>query len=113
MTTGLAVLENYRCLEVRVLMNLTAKNASAMREGILSAWEERGRPGPLILDLAGVRRIDSAGVGALLMVSHQAEDAGVALRIRGLQKSPRRLLERTALSGLFQPAEQRASVTSA
>jgi anti-anti-sigma factor len=113
MTTGLAVLEDYRCLEVRVLTDITVRNAASIREGILSAWEERGRPGPLILDLAGVRHIDSAAVGALLAVSNHVEDAGISLFIRGLQKSPRRLLERTVLSGLFQVAGERASASTA
>ncbi len=113
MTTGLAVLENHRCLEVRVLTDVTVRNAAAIRNGILSAWEERGRPGPLILDLAGVHHIDSSGVGALLVVSHHAEDAGVPIFIRGIHRSPRRMLERTTLSGLFQPASKGASAGSA
>ena len=99
---GLAVLDNHRSLEVRVLTNLMARNAIAIRNGILAAWEWRGKPGPLILDLAGARRIDSSGVGALLEISHHAEDAGVILVIQGLQEGPRRMLERTGLGALFQ-----------
>ena len=112
-TAGLAVLDDHRCLEVRVLTDLTVRNATGIRNGILSNWEERGRPGPLILDLAGVQRIDSSGAGALLDVWHRTEDAGISLIIRGLRKSPRRLLERTGLGGLFQIGAARARAETA
>jgi len=107
-TVGLAVIDNHRWLEVRVLTDLTVRNATAIRNGILAAWEWRGKPGPLILDLAGSRRIDSTGVGALLELSHRAEDARVALIIQGLQDAPRRMLERTGLGALLQIADAEA-----
>jgi anti-anti-sigma factor len=103
-TVGLAVLDDHRCLEVRVLTDLTVTNAAYIRKGILSNWEERGRPSPLILDLAGAQRIDSSGVGALLEVWHRTEDVGAQLIIHGLRKGPRRLVERTGLGELFQIA---------
>jgi anti-anti-sigma factor len=100
-TIGLAVLDDHRCLEVRILIDLTLRNAAAMRRGILSAWEERGRPGPLVLDLAGARHIDSSGLSALLEISQRIEDAGISLVIRGLRNGPRRMLQRTGLGKLF------------
>ena len=100
-TIGLAVLDNHQCLEVRILTDLTLRNAAAIRTGILSAWEERGKPGPLVLDLAGARHIDSTGVSALLAISQRTEDAGVSLVITGLRSSPRRMLERAGLGALF------------
>ncbi len=112
-TAGLAVLDDHRCLEVRVLTDLTVRNATAMRNGILSVWDERGRPGPLILDLAGASRIDSSGVGALLEVSHHAEDAGVTMVITGLRKSLRRMFERMGLGLRLQIARSTASAGSA
>jgi anti-anti-sigma factor len=110
---GLAILDNHRWLEVRVLTDLTLRNAAAIRNGILSAWDERGRPGPLILDLAGVWRMDSSGAGTLLEIWHRAEDAGVRLEIHGLRHSPRRLLQRTGLADLFSIAETPAEALSA
>jgi anti-anti-sigma factor len=106
-TVGLAVFYYHRTVEVRILTDLTIRNATAIRNGILSAWEDYGRPGWLILDLAGVRHIDSSGVGALLELWHRTEDAGIPLVIQGLQKSPRRLLERTGLGELFRIAGER------
>ena len=101
MTAGLAVVDNREFLEVRILTDLTVRNATAIRAGILSAWEQCGRPGRLVLDLLGARHIDSSGVGALLDVSHRTDSAGVSLIIRGLRRSPRRMLERTGLGKLF------------
>jgi anti-anti-sigma factor len=100
-TIGLAILDHNDCLEVRVLTDLTIRNSAAIRTGILSAWEDRGRPHPLVLDLAGARHIDSSGVGALLEIYHWTEDAGVELVLRGLHNSPRRMMQRTGLGGLF------------
>jgi anti-anti-sigma factor len=101
-SVGLMVIDAYRCLEIRVLTDINVRNAATLRTGILSNWEERGRPGPLVLDLAGARHIDSSGVGALLEIFHRTDDAGVALIIRGLRSSPRRMLERTGVGELFQ-----------
>jgi len=101
---GLAVLDNHRWLEVRVLTDLTVRNATALRNSIRAIWEERGRPGPLILDLAGAQHIDSSGVGALLELSHWTEDAGVTMIIQGLCQAPRRMLERMGLGLMLQIA---------
>jgi anti-anti-sigma factor len=107
-TVGLAVIDYHRSLEVHVLTDLTIRNATAIRNGIMSAWEACGRPARLILDLAGARHIDSSGVGALLDVSHRTEDAGIALVIQGLHKAPRRMLQRTGLGMLFHIAGEGA-----
>ena len=104
MTVGLAILDNHRSLEIRVLTDLTAANAAAIRNGILSAWDDRGRPAPLILDLAGANRIDSSGIGALLEIGHRMEDAGVPLVLQGLRDGPRRLFARTGLEVMFRIA---------
>ena len=110
---GLAILDDHRSLEVRVLVDLKVGNATAIRNGILAAWDERGRRGPLILDLAGVWRMDSSGLGALLEIWHRAEDAGVRLAIQGLHDSPRRLFERTGLIAVLPIAETVAGAQSA
>lgn len=41
----------------------------------------------LVLDLAGVDRIDSAGIGTLMMCSGEILDGGGQLRLAGLQAS--------------------------
>ena len=99
-TVGLMIIDDHRCLEIRVLTDIDVRNAAAIRTGIVSTWEERGRE-PLVLDLAGARHIDSSGVGVLLELFHRTDDAGVALILRGLRDAPRRMLERTGLDELF------------
>jgi sulfate permease, SulP family len=105
LTAGLAIVENQGCLEVRILTSLTALNAATVRTAVLSAWEDRGRPQRLVVDLAGARHIDSSGVGALLEISHRIEDAGVRLVLSGLNRPVRRMLDRTGLGIVFQITE--------
>jgi len=109
LTAGLAIVENQGRLEVRVLTSLTAMNAAAVRAAVLSAWEDRGRPQRLVVDLAGARHIDSSGLGALLEISHRIEDAGVRLVLSGLNRPVRRMLDRTGLDMVFQIAEAGAA----
>ena len=100
--TGLALLERQGHLEVRVLTDLTIRNASAVRLSVLSAWEDRGRPYPLVVDLTGARRIDSSGVAALLEIAHRTESAGAQLVLSGLNPLVRRMLDRMGLGFVFQ-----------
>ena len=99
------VLEQNRRLVVRVGADITIWNSTAIRTAIVSAWEERGDPEGVILDLGDVRHIDSSGVGALLELANRAKKAGIPFSLCRLQETPRRLLERTGLSGLFQVYE--------
>ena len=99
--SGLAFLETRGRLEVRILVDLTVMNASAIRNTVLSAWEDRGRPPVLVLDLAGARHIDSSGVGALMEIAHRIEGAGVRLVLSGLNPTAQRMLDRTGLAMLF------------
>jgi anti-sigma B factor antagonist len=55
----------------------------------------------LILDLKGVTRIDSSGVGALLEGSRDANKRHVRFTLSGLNGSLHRMLERTRLIMLF------------
>ena len=105
MLAGLAIVETLGRLEVRILTNLTVMNAAAVCAAVLSAWEDRGRPQRLVVDLAGAKHIDSSGVGALLEIAHRIEDAGVRLVLSGLSRPARRMLDRTGLDMVFQITE--------
>jgi anti-sigma B factor antagonist len=52
----------------------------------------------LTVDLAAVSFIDAAGLGALVMMSNAAADAGTTLRVRGAPARIAKLLELTGLS---------------
>jgi anti-sigma B factor antagonist len=55
-----------------------------------------GSPGPLVvLDLAGVEFIDSAGLGALLATRERAQDRGVGFTLSRTSDAVGRLLELT------------------
>ena len=49
----------------------------------------------LVVDLAGVRFVDSAGIGALLSTHERANDAGVDLELANASDPVRRILDMT------------------
>jgi anti-sigma B factor antagonist len=58
-------------------------------------------PVGLVIDMSGVTFMDSTGIGALVEVSHAAQDAGITFTIR--RPSPRvvRILQATGLSEIW------------
>ena len=101
LSAGLALLESQGRFEVRVLTDLTVWNAASVRAGVLRAWEDRGKPHPLVLDLAGARHIDSSGVATLLDIAHRIESAGAGLALTGLSPVMRRMFDRMGLKIVF------------
>src|ERR1700693_3577332 len=57
-----AIVEDNEGIVVRVGVSINAINAARIRAAILAAWEKRGNPGRLVLDLGKVNHIDSSGV---------------------------------------------------
>ena len=55
----------------------------------------------MVVDLAGIESIDSAGLGELVLLHMWAEAAGYALKFASPRKSVRQLLELTNLSAVF------------
>ena len=98
---NVAILEDHCGLVIRILTDLTVKNAVRVRDAVLSAWAEQGQPGRIVLDLSGVRHLDSSGVGTLMDLARRAGVAGIPCVLCILQGGPRRLLERTGIIGLF------------
>jgi anti-anti-sigma factor len=96
-----AIVEDNEGIVVRVGVSINAINAARIRAAILAAWEKRGNPGRLVLDLGKVNHIDSSGVGILLELAARASRIEVPFFVCGLQDSPHRLLDRTGLSRLF------------
>jgi anti-sigma B factor antagonist len=94
-------------VRVHVRHDITMHNSIEVCTAVKKAWEERGRPQRVILDLSGVRRIDSSGVGALMEISEWANRSGARLVLSGLEEAPQRLLERTGIIRLFEVGENR------
>ena len=55
----------------------------------------------MVIDLAGVEVVDSAGLGELVLLHMWAEAAGYSLKFASPRNSVRRLLELTNLSAVF------------
>lgn len=89
--------------------NITLVTLTSVRDTLLSCWRDRIAAQGLIVDLSQVRRIDSSGIGLLLELA----SSGIPLRLCCLQDSPRRLLDRTGLAGLFEVYETLAQAESA
>ena len=70
-------------------------NAGALREAILTGFESDA-PG-VVLDLAGVEFLDSAGIGILVGAYRRALAAGKTFRVCGAGQRVQRVLD---LSGL-------------
>ena len=92
-------------VRVHVRHDITMHNSIEVCTAVKKAWEERGRPQRVILDLSGVRRIDSSGVGALMEISECTNRSGARLVLSGLEEAPQRLLERTGIIRLFEVGE--------
>ena len=58
--------------------------------------------GRLIIDLAGTRQIDSAGLGALMLVQRKAAERRLTVCLRGANEELRFLLVLTKLDDLFE-----------
>ncbi len=67
---------------------------------ILGQLPETG--GALIIDFAGTRRIDSAGLGALMLVQRKAAERSLKVVLRNLRDEFRFLLVLTKLDDLFE-----------
>jgi anti-anti-sigma factor len=96
------VLDHDPLLVVQVAGDITMGNSLAIGSAILSAWDESDGPHAVIVDLGDVPHMDSSGLGTLLQLRNRAKNSGVPLILCRLQRSSRRLLDRTGLAGLFQ-----------
>ena len=56
----------------------------------------------VVLDLAGVRRVDSAGLGELVLVHTSAESEGKTVKLAGANAHVRELLKLTNLSSVLE-----------
>jgi ABC-type transporter Mla MlaB component len=68
--------------------------------GLIGQLAQNG--GSLIIDFVGTRRIDSAGLGALMLVQRQASEQSHRVVLRNLREEFRFLLVLTKLDDLFE-----------
>ena len=94
-------------VRVHVRHDITVHNSFEVCTAVKRALEERGRPERVVLDLSGVRRIDSSRVRALMEIWECTNRSGARLGLSGLEEAPQRLLERTGIIRLFEVGENR------
>jgi anti-anti-sigma factor len=58
--------------------------------------------GRLVIDLSGTRDVDSAGLGALMLIQRRAAERRQAVALRGVGEEIRFLLVLTKLADLFE-----------
>lgn len=58
--------------------------------------------GRLVIDLSGTRQVDSAGLGALMLIQRKAAERRLAVCLRGANEELRFLLVLTKLDDLFE-----------
>ena len=64
---------------------------------------ESGTP-RMVIDLGGVRYLDSSGVGALIRLLQKARTLGGEIRVANLAGTPRKVLEMSNIITLLKPA---------
>lgn len=83
--------------------DLTLDHRSTFRRTateLLATLPEGG--GRLVIDLSGTRHVDSAGLGALMLVQRKAAERRVPVCLRGASEELRFLLVLTKLDDLFE-----------
>ncbi len=86
-------------MRLSVDCDLDAEGVRAIRSKVESAARESG---DLVLDLAGVVKLDSSGVGLLVFVQKRKRELGYRFGIRNVTGQPRELLQRFGLLALLE-----------
>jgi len=84
------------------LLSVSGEVDIASVDDFLAAARSRLENAPVLeIDLGSVSFIDSSGLGALVRLHKESEEAGKELRLANVPGSMRRLLEITGLDDLF------------
>ncbi|MEZ4586293.1 MAG: STAS domain-containing protein [Gemmatimonadales bacterium] len=72
------------------------------RDSAVAMLDELSEGGVLVIDFGGTRRIDSAGLGAMMLVQRRAAEREQRVVLRNLRDEFRFLLVLTKLDDLFE-----------
>ena len=97
---GIAVV---RVTESRLLYPVLSEFADVVTS-LIAAGERR-----LLIDLSSVTSVDSATVGCLMDLHRQADGAGAALKLAGVQKRVETMLAMTGAQGVIEAHADEAS----
>ena len=99
-TAGLTVVEqDDGRIVVHVHGDLDAVSSPGLRTALIEIVERR--PSVLVIDMAGVDFLDSAGISALVVAHNRGVDAGVAIELAAVPIGCQRVLEITSLADIF------------
>jgi anti-anti-sigma factor len=90
---------------VRAPHALNRQTRSEFRRSAIAAVEGRavrGSGGRLVVDLAGTSSVDSAGLGALIMLQQRASEQRLTVCLRGASEELRFMLVLTRLDDRFE-----------
>lgn len=88
---------------------LSLESRTSFRRAAVELLEQMAEgAGRLVLDLSGTRHVDSAGLGALMLIQRRAAERRQTVCLRGTNEELRFLLVLTKLDDLFE-LESRAN----
>jgi anti-anti-sigma factor len=90
-----------RVLAAPEILGLDSRTAFRRAAGELVEQLPEGA-GRLVIDLSGTRAVDSAGLGALMLIQRKAAERRLSVRLRGANEELRFLLVLTKLDDLFE-----------
>jgi anti-anti-sigma regulatory factor len=90
---------NARVVQAPEVLGLEARGE--FRDGAVEHLAQLPESGVLVVDFSGTRRIDSAGLGALMLVQRRAAERQQRVVLRHLRDEFRFLLVLTKLDDLF------------
>jgi anti-anti-sigma factor len=83
--------------------SLGLDSRTSFRRGAIELLEQMAEgSGRLVLDLSGTRHVDSAGLGALMLIQRRAAERRQTVCLRGANEELRFLLVLTKLDDLFE-----------
>ena len=91
---------NARIVQAPEILGLEARGA--FRDGAVELLGQLPDKSVLVIDFSGTRRIDSAGLGALMLVQRKAVEREQRVVLRHLRDEFRFLLVLTKLDDLFE-----------
>ena len=95
------IVRNGACSVVHVQGDIDMKTSPEVRAAILDLYEKRGQE-RVVLDLAGVKYIDSSGVAILVEGLQEAKKRKARFILSGLNEAPRHVLDLTRLTSVFE-----------
>ena len=83
---------NDGCLKISLFGELDHHSADAFLRGISRSLDDY-MPNTCILDMSGVKFMDSSGIALILRIYKQLRQSGAKVCVEGLQRQPLKVLE--------------------